>query len=247
MNYHLRTITESIECQEQLLEADHALICSPGEISAATLQELGLYSSPTPIQHAAHGTASRLIFFENAYLEIIWITDPFVAARSAIATGVDILSRVHWQQTQASPFGIGLRVQQLLPTSQNSCTTRRRPRSAAGWIDKASPYLAPNNLAHPVEPLCCLVPPQITVAHLLNVTDDSHRHLINHPLGMRRLTGITIATQTPCQSPQLGSILSAAQITVEATTYPRLELTCDSGRQGKTLNAHPILPLLLHY
>ena len=91
------------------LERDHIFIwVSPGAPEAATLQKLGLYTDGKVHKHVGQGTSSKVFIFENAYLELIWVDEPEVARRKSQDMGTDLLARVDWRQTGASPFGIGL-------------------------------------------------------------------------------------------------------------------------------------------
>ena len=248
MNQQQHAIAGYVECKSLPIDVDHILICSPQETSAAQLQQLGLYSPYRPLDRGEHGTAARLVFFENFYLEFIWITDLFLAVRSAINTGVDLFARAHWPQTRASPFGIGL-------CSQLS---RRKPHSgetpalnyhspSATLVAEASVCFSADNLARQAEPLCFLVPHHITLTALLNLSCQTHQHLISHPLGIRRLTGIKIISQNSWFTPQVCSILSQAGIDMETNTAPLAVLTFDGGQHDQILDARPILPLVLKY
>jgi glyoxalase-like protein len=55
---------------------DHVFVCcAEGAPEAERLVRLGL-TEGSPNTHPGQGTASRRFFFENAYLELIWVTDP---------------------------------------------------------------------------------------------------------------------------------------------------------------------------
>lgn len=73
------------------------------------MQAFGLDTAPHIIERFKQGITSRLILFENAYLELISINNENAAKQHAIQTGIDPLKRANWQQTGASPFGISLR------------------------------------------------------------------------------------------------------------------------------------------
>lgn len=104
------THSPQVSADNVVLEVDHIFVYTlKGAASASVLQELGFHCSNHLLRRVEQGTASKIIFFENTYLELIWIEDEHAAQQQAVQTGIDTLARVRWQHTGASPFGIGLR------------------------------------------------------------------------------------------------------------------------------------------
>ncbi|ASC71011.1 hypothetical protein XM38_019600 [Halomicronema hongdechloris C2206] len=244
MNHRRHAIADCTQQATLPLEIDHLFICLPTPVTASGLQQLGLCSSTPPLDRTEHGTAARLILFENVYLELIWITDPISAAHSAIETGVDLLARAHWPQTRASPFGLGLRSR---PPRGKPHQGTEPAACGSTLVTEASVCFSAENRVHQAEPLCFLVPQHITLAALLNLNCPTHQHLVSHPLGIRRLTDITIATQNPQLAPRMHAILCQAGVEMSTATTPLAVLTFDGGRHGQLLDARPTLPLVLKY
>ena len=259
MNHHLFTFAEywkhtdlpidSDEC-DYTLEIDHIFICVPEKKHVSVLQQLGLFSPNWIVQRVEHGTSAILVIFENVYLEFIWVEDPFIAAQSSLQSGIDILSRAHWQQTKASPFGIGLRSKavpsnlqlnatKLFPQKDNFCSDR--------FVEDVPVYFSAENLAHQEEPLCFLVPNHITITHLLNLASDAHRYFVSHPIGIKKLTDVKVTIGSDKPISHVNLILSQAMIETKIAASPLVELTFDEGNQGRVLDARPLLPLLLKY
>jgi hypothetical protein len=68
------------------VELDHFFICTAaGAPEAERLIELGL-TEGAPNTHPGQGTACRRFFFENAFLELVWVTDA-AEAQSPAARG----------------------------------------------------------------------------------------------------------------------------------------------------------------
>jgi hypothetical protein len=88
-------------------ELDHIFVATQsGAPECRFVTAAGFIEGPLH-DHPGQGTASRGFFFENAYLELIWLTDAQVAAaepirRTGLVRRVDPMSGV-------SPFGFGLR------------------------------------------------------------------------------------------------------------------------------------------
>ena len=91
------------------VELDHVFICTGRSAPAAdSLLRFGL-SEGAPNRHPGQGTANRRFFFDNAFLELLWVDDPAEAQSENVArTGL----WERWSQCDggASPFGVGLRI-----------------------------------------------------------------------------------------------------------------------------------------
>jgi hypothetical protein len=84
---------------------DHvALCCSVGAPAAVALVELGLREG-RPNVHYGQGTACRRFFFTNAYLELVWVSEPEMAQSPAVRR-TRLWDCWRWRATGASPFGI---------------------------------------------------------------------------------------------------------------------------------------------
>lgn len=234
------TITEDF-----LLEVDHIFVCTPvGGTVASVLQELGLHYSGDIARHVGQGTASNVIFFQNAYLELIWIEDKKAVEQTAAQTGLDLLTRTGWQQTRASPFGVGLRSKPGLPPP--------RSRASKCWAEWMRPdtviHFATDNLTNAAEPVCFVIPECIALTSRLDSTSEAHRQLVSHPLGVKYLTGVKITVASDAELTNTVSMLSGNRvITLARGLAPLLELTFDGGFQAQVLDARPTLPILLKY
>ena len=224
-----------------LLEVDHLVVyVTEGSTSVSVLQEFGLHCSSRRVQRPEQGTASQIIFFENAYLELIWVEDEQAVEEYAARTGIDILKRTRWQQTRASPFGVGLRCES---------GTAAQSKYWVEWM-RSHTYinLAAENLARVEEPICFVIPDSIALTTWLDRSLEAHQQLISHPLGVRTLTGIKITLNSDKELTNAVSLLDRNGIvTIERGTAPLLELTFDSSTKAKILDARPMLPIQLRY
>ena len=86
---------------------DHVFVCcAVGAPEAEALTRAGLQES-SPNTHPGQGTACRRFFFANAYLELLWVSDPAVA-QSEVVRPTRLFER--WSRRGAAcPFGIVVR------------------------------------------------------------------------------------------------------------------------------------------
>jgi hypothetical protein len=90
------------------VELDHVFIlCSVGAPEADALARIGLREG-TPNDHPGQGTACRRFFFENAYLELLWVSDAR-EAQGESARGIGLGERWSLRAESACPFGVVLR------------------------------------------------------------------------------------------------------------------------------------------
>jgi hypothetical protein len=222
---------------ESLLEIDHIVVCVSAPIPAFALADLGLVSSSQPLRRFQQGTASRLIFFENVYLELIWVEDEMAAEIYAMQSGIDFLARANWPQTQASPFSIALR-----PRVQ----TPNRPRStdSQSFINFAT-----DNWRTQAEPLCFVIPESVSLLTLLDPTSVMHQQLLAHPAQIQQLTSATvgISTTTPLTN-SMTLLEQEGVISLDLQSKPLLDLTFDHRLQKQTLDLRGLgIPAVLNY
>ncbi len=227
-----------------LLEVDNIFICVEEMPEEGFFQDAGLIFANTPVQQMERGTASQILFFENFYLEFVWVEDEFAAEIYAVRTGIDFLGRAHWQQSQVSPFGVALhqRSQTMQPFEEyDFCQSQ--PQASELLLSFSS-----DNLTNQSEPLCFMVPDAIALPTLLRKFPDFQRQFASHPLGIKRLTGIEINTtsKNPLTQP-LGMLVQTGEIQIERGN-PCIQLTFDNHVQGGILDAREIdIPLILKF
>lgn len=194
------------------------------------LREAGFLEGPAH-DHPGQGTASRGIFFENAYLELIWLTDATTAAGPAVSrTG--LAQRTDPRQ-QASPFGFGLR-STLDPVTQPPFPT---------W-EYSPPYLPPGS-SFPMavssekldEPLIFVLP----------WARSPSWEVPDHPNGARRVTAVTFGPRVSKPSGVLTSFLELGLVDCADGDAPLLQVELDQHRQEHHCDLRPDLPLMIHW
>ncbi len=90
------------------LQLDHVFVlCAPGAPEAEALLRRGFAEGPRNA-HPGQGTANRRFFFDDVYLELLWVDDA-KAARGASARVTQLWERWTLRDGGASPFGLVLR------------------------------------------------------------------------------------------------------------------------------------------
>ncbi|MHC5762548.1 VOC family protein [Nostoc sp.] len=241
----MQTTSPQVSVDDFFLEVDHIFVCTTKDTeSISVLQELGLHCSNQAVQHFKQGTASKIIFFENTYLELIWIEDKHLLEQQSVHTGVHTLSRLHRQHIRASPFGVGLR--------RKFNHGNLRFHSTLYWSEWMRPQMsisfAAENLVNQEEPFCFMIPDSIALTAWLDPSLTAHQKLISHPLGVKKLTSVKITINSDKHLTDAISLLSThSSVAIERGESPLLELTFDEGIREKNLDARPILPILLKY
>ncbi len=214
---------------------DHVFVCcSVGGHEAAALARLGL-TEGTPNTHPGQGTASRRFFFTNAYLELFWVADAS-EARGPLAAPTRLWERWSQRDAGACPFALVLRPAGEGESGPPFATWPYHP-----------PYMPPH-LAIDVPADTPLTEPALFHIAFARRPDQVGTQPLAHRLGLRKLTGVSIALSG-------SSPLSAAAEAVERAglvEFSRgaddlMTLTFDHGAAGGGADLRPDLPLRLEW
>jgi hypothetical protein len=237
----------TVNTNDALLEVDHLQIyLEEGLPAIIALKELGLNNGDQIVRREERGTASTLFFFENAYIELIWLENQTTFRQYAAQTKLNLWERSQWKRTGASPFGVGLRSKSSGEISPHLLINN--PFGQIWGYPEATINFSADNVATIQEPICFTVPNQIALTNWLDSTNIVYGRLMTHPLNIRRLTDIKIRVNTVNTLTNALSLLEENQIlTIERGTSPLLTLTFDDNAQHKIFDAHPILPIQILY
>jgi hypothetical protein len=182
--------------------------------------------------HPGQGTASRGIFFRNAYLEFIWLTDVATAASAPISRAhlcerVDIMD-------PANPFGICIRSGEPGGDEMPFETWEFRP-----------PYL-PDDLFIPVglnserldEPMLFYLPWRT------GPPPDPPDHLNE----AKRIT--RVALEFPFGDPpsaELEAFAKLGLVQIDRGPEPLLRVEVDGGNQGRRVDLRPSVPVVVSF
>lgn len=231
--------------EEFPLELDHVFVwVTKGAPEARALENAGLQIQDRTNQHTGQGTASRVFIFENLYLELIWIDDEQAAAKNAARTGIDMMARAGWKTTGASPFGVGLH---RLPGSGGTIPFPVT-HYWAEWMKPDTIIEFAQTVTNNSEPMYFVVPDYIsTGSQAMRDMLKERFKTSSHRLGVTRLSSLRILTTGKKLTATSELLARSGIMKVERGKAPLVELTFDGGRQNKSVNLRPLLPVVLKY
>ena len=220
------------------MEVDHIFICvSPGAPEAEALIAMGL-AEGTPNTHPGQGTANRRFFFNNAFIEFLWLADA-TEAKSEISRPTRLFERLTALDDEISPFGICLR-----PGASGEKTS-----PFPVWRYKP-PYL-PGDLEVEIACDVTLNEPMwffLSFAARPDLALPERKQVLQRQAGFNELTSIRITL------PISENLSDAARVVVEEEcvsvlqgTQHLLALGFDHETQGRTHDFRPALPLIFKW
>jgi len=212
-------------------ELDHVFVAaSKGAPEAMGLVKAGFAEGSSNV-HLGQGTACRRFFFENAYLELIWLED-FAEASSQEVGRTGLRERAA-AGSSASHVGICLRARDPVD-----------PLPVEAW-SYSPPYL-PEGVTIPVstnssqlnEPLLFFLPKGVEPRKPEEV----------HPNGTRCISGVRITLpQWLDISPELAWLSDSGIVEVERAETESVSVVLDGGRGEDSVTLHTAVPLRLSW
>jgi hypothetical protein len=213
---------------------DHVFICcSAGAPEADALAALGL-TEGRPNTHPGQGTACRRFFFQNAYIELFWVSDPR-EAQSETVRPTRLWERWSRRGHEASPFAVIFR-----PEDE----TEGRPPFATR--DYRPPYL-PAPLAIEIARDTPLSEPELFFLGFQRGPARPGEEPRTHALPVTRISGVEIWTPRGARSAAAAAIEAAGFVRFGVADQHRMNLTFDDGRKGGEADLRPVLPLTLRW
>jgi len=210
---------------------DHVFVCCDvgAEREAAALAALGLREG-SGNTHPGQGTACRRFFFENAYLELIWVGDP-AEAQSPMVLPTQLWERWSQRAAGACPFALIFR-----PSDGED-----RPTFET-WPYRPS-YMPPGmsiDVARDVR----LTDPALFYLSFQKGTPRGGQEPLEHALPLKRLTSVAVHGPGSGRSPACQSLAEAGLVSFAKGDTHRLELRFDDEGLGE-VDLRPALPLQL--
>jgi hypothetical protein len=230
-----------VAAQTAVLELDHVyVVVTPRAASETRALELaGLVVDSEVTRHEGEGTASIAAFFDNAYLELLWV-DSAVPVDSAHRLELaDYVRAAGWHASGASPFGIGLHFVSGTPADLR-IPTRSDP---APHLGPDAFYLLLRQPEEPLAPDLFVMPAGMAATSWLSRYRSRRPDLFTHPMGAHRITRIVVHGQ-PANRPRAAD-LDLRPISFEPAGSPYVVVEFDDGMQGRTWDLRPALPVIL--
>lgn len=214
------------------IELDHVFVCTaPGAPCAEKLVQLG-FREGLPNQHPGQGTANRRFFFANAMLELIWVCDS-AEAQSPESRRTLLWERWSGRENGASPFGICVR----------PICTQDAELAFPGWEYQPT-YLA-GSMSIRIGEGGITEPMWVYLSFMRRLHHD--QRFVEHAIGAREITSLTLTTSAPLRSPASQMIVESGVLGTRAGAEPLLEIQLDRFRKKEAIDLRPDLPLILRF
>ena len=211
------------------IELDHLFVCTaPGAPEAEALAQFGLHEGP-PNQHPGQGTACRRFSFANAMIELFWVSDA-KEAQSESTRRTLLWERWSGRQGNASPFGICVRPVNLHDTGSPFPAWEYRPA-----------YL-PDPLSMQVSEAGIEEPMWIHLSFMRRARREGW--FIEHPIGIREITRLTLTTPMPLRSNASQKIIESGVLATRTGETSLLEIEFDSYQRKEHVDFRPDLPVI---
>jgi hypothetical protein len=213
------------------MELDHIFVCaSKGAPEADHLVHFGLQEGP-PNSHPGQGTANRRFGFLNAMIELAWVSDP-EEAQSRKTERTQLWERWSGRIDRACPFGFCLR--------------------PAGDQDSAPPFPAweyrpsylPDPLVMHIGEAGIVEPMWVYLSFMRR--KQREEWFVEHPIGIREITGVTLTTPLPLQSRAAHAAIENGILVAKTGEAHLLEIEFDGQRRSEHTDFRPHLPLVFH-
>jgi hypothetical protein len=210
-------------------ELDHLFVCTAqGGPEAERLVEFGLHEGPSN-RHLGQGTANRRFAFGNAMIELLWVSDA-QEAQSERSRRTLLWERWSGREGNASPFGICLRPVDSRDTAPPFPSWEYRP---AYLPDPLVMHIGEGGIEEPMW-------------FYLGFMQRARREewFIEHPIGIREITGLTLTTPVPLRSSASQKIIESGILRVLTGATSLLEIEFDGMRRNEHVDFRPDLPLI---
>jgi hypothetical protein len=211
------------------IELDHLFVCTAaGAPEAEMLVLCGLHEGPAN-QHPGQGTANRRFAFCNAMIELVWVRD-MREAQSQPTKRTLLWERWSGRIDRACPFGICLRPVGSEETGPPFPSWEYRP----GYL--------PDPLVMHVGEAGIDEPMWVYLGFMRRARRE--QWFVEHPIGIREITGLTLTTCLPLQSQASQTVVENGILVSQTGAASLLEIEFDGGRRNERMDFRPHLPLL---
>jgi hypothetical protein len=184
----------------------------------------------------SQGTACRRFFFHNAFLELLWVSDPS-DAQSATTRPTCLWERWAGRDAGACPFGLGFRPGPGDDKKPPFATWEYRP----AFLPESLSFQVGMNCERPTEPFMFFLP--FALRRPDNQT-GSKRQPLQHAAGFREISRVElVVSHGESRSPELQSLVDHRLARVSEGAKPLMTLGFDGEAQGKCADFRSALPL----
>lgn len=211
------------------IELDHLFVCTAqGAPEGDELVRFGLHEWP-PNRHPGQGTANRRFAFANAMIELLWVCDK-KEAQSERSRRTLLWERWSGREGKASPFGICLR----------PVESRDPGPPFPAW--EYRPTYLPDQLAMQIGDTSIDEPMWVYLSFMRRA--DREQQFIEHPIGIREITGLTLTTISPVSSSVSRTVVQNGVLSTRTGPEHLLEIHFDGNRRKEAVDFRPNLPII---
>lgn len=214
------------------MEVDHIIIFSNDKgTEADELVKFGLTEGSNRV-HPGQGTRNRKFYFENFFLEIVWVYNES-EARSKVAAPTRLWERANHRLNGSSPFGLCL---VNAPDTNDLFETCLQYRP--GYVAAGSSFDIITNQEHPYLPWTCRLP-------------SSGKHTVgeskNHQLGVKKLTHLKFGIRKSDYQNRFTDLLGRESI-ISFRNAENHNLTLEfDHKQRNSIKKLSTMPLVIEY
>src|SRR6266849_4956566 len=176
------------------IELDHVFACCSPDV-AAVLTAFGLTEGAGNV-HPGQGTACRRFFFHNAYLELLWVSDPS-EARSKTTRPTFLWERWTGRNDCTCPFGIGFRPGTVDTEKPPFASWEYRP----AYLPESLSFQVGMNCEALTEPFLFFLP--FALGRRPNAQTGAKRQPLQHAAGFQEISRVELVIpHAHSQSPE---------------------------------------------
>lgn len=220
-----------------MAELDHIFILCPAdaEQAAQSLRRVGLKEGSRNY-HEGQGTACRRFFFENTYIELLWVSNAD-EAQSEPTRRTRLWERWSKAPRAACPFGIVLRA---------GSTPDVEACPFASWVYR--PRYLPSNLGIDIAEGTPLEEPELLYLGFQRGRARQGAEPTAHGIPTRNITRVTLALPAWHRPSTTARALEIRGL-LNFTTADRyfVSLTLDDGKCANTTDLRPDVPMILKW
>jgi len=216
------------------IELDHVFICASvgAESEASALTAFGLTEGKANT-HPGQGTACRRFFFQNAYLELLWVDNP-AEAQSKMIRPTHLWDRWTGRSNNTCPFGVGFRPGVREHSAIPFPAWEYRPP----YLPDTSSIQIAANAGQLTEPMLFYLPfsrqPEFLPAE--------------HRARLRQITRLDLFTRhAASQSAALKAVSTLGVVRVRPDPEYLLDLGFDGEVHGQLADFRPLLPVIFRW
>lgn len=222
-----------------MLKIDHLLICvnAPEKI-AQILTDFGLIEGE-PNSHFGQGTSNRRFYFDNIYLEFLYLDDP-EAAQSPLTKPTKIYQRFFPHINQCAPLGVCFYADGA--TEKNN---QFNLNQFSNWA--YTPKYLPSPLKIDILEAPISDPMYFFLDFISNTTRKKHKKF-THKSGFKNITNIKYLTPHPHLDSAIKTYISEHKLLEYVANDSHVfHLEFDEAVQSKTHDFRPNLPLIFSW